>query len=129
MIFDHHDISKRQKGTNISNYYRNIKTHFPLVVKLRRGREARLSGCLTITILDWLALLQNRMKTYYINVGKAGKRKRGTFEWLLNKRTGLSSLRKFKFKFSVLCIFAGSPQKKIFSPKDIKNVVVEKHSN
>ena len=66
---------------------------------------------------------------YYIDIGKATKRKRGTFEWLLNKRTGLSSLRKFKFKFSVLCIFAGSSQKKSFSPKDIKNVLLEKYSN
>ena len=87
-----------------------------------------MSGCSTIRISDWLALLQNRTKTYHIGVGKAKKRKRGKFEWLLDKRTGLSLLRKFKFKFSVLCI-SGSSQKNIFSPKDTKNVVVEKFSN
>ena len=81
--------------------------------------------------IGWLCCKTERKHIILVlvNIGKAKKRKRGTFEWLLNKRTGLSSLRKFKFKFSVLCIFAGSSQKNIFSPKDTKNVVVEKFSN
>ena len=37
----------RDKYFKYSNYYGNVKSHFPLVVKLRRGREARLSGCST----------------------------------------------------------------------------------